>query len=64
MDDSLLRDALRVLDRYAVTLPPPDLPAAREALEPFMFDDDICRDDVAEICQRIDDHLPTAEPPS
>ena len=50
--------ALRVLNNYAVTLPSPDLRGVRQALEPFLFDgDNICRDDVAEIAQKIDDEL-------
>lgn len=58
MTDPLRRDALRILDRYAVTLPPdPDLATIRRELDPFIFDGDTCRDDVAEICQRIDDRL-------
>ena len=63
MGEKLVRDALRILDRYAVTLPtPPDLPAVREALDSFQFDEHgNCRDDVAEVCQQIDDALPTGE---
>ena len=38
--DLLLRDALRVLDRHAVTLPAPNLPSARGALDNLMFDDE------------------------
>ena len=49
MSHELLGAALRVLNNYAITLPPPDLLAAREALESFLFDGDICRDDVAEV---------------
>lgn len=59
MTDALLRAALRVLDRYAVTLPTADLPSVRRELEQFMFDPaGIGRDDVLEICQTIDDVLP------
>ncbi|MEP7246472.1 MAG: hypothetical protein ABI885_22725 [Gammaproteobacteria bacterium] len=57
----LLRAALRVLNEYAVTLPPPDLISAREALQAFMFDaDGIQRDDVLNVCQKIDDELSAA----
>jgi hypothetical protein len=34
------------------------LTEARKVLERYMFDGDICRDDIAEICQKIDDVLP------
>ena len=58
--ETLLREALRVLDRYAATLPAPDLHSARRALEDFIFDDDgVCRDDVINICQKIDELPPT-----
>lgn len=62
MPDDLARDALRVLNRHAVALPTAtDLPTLRAALQPLLFDGDgddaHCRDDVAEICQRIDDIL-------
>lgn len=58
MTDALIRDAMRVLDRYAVTLPPlPTLQSVRQALDPFIFDGEVCKDDVAEICQRLDDLL-------
>jgi hypothetical protein len=53
---ALLRDALRVLNRYAVTLPAPDLAAARAALEEHMFDESgVQRDDVLSIAMKIDD---------
>lgn len=59
MSERLLRDALRVLNKYAVTLPPApvDLRAARVALDPLMDDGEQHRDDVSEICQKIDDEL-------
>lgn len=63
MDDPLLSTALRILDRYATTRPsPPDLRAVRHALGTFMFDPDtgVQRDDVLNICQRIDD-VPSGE---
>jgi uncharacterized membrane protein len=57
-DDLLVRDALRVLNRHAVALPSTtDLAALRQALDPLKFDGDLCRDDVAEIAQKIDDAL-------
>jgi uncharacterized membrane protein len=57
-DDDLTRDALRVLNQHAVALPTStDLASLRAALEPLLFDGDLCRDDVAEVCQRIDDVL-------
>jgi hypothetical protein len=56
-DADLLRDAQRVLERYAVVPLAPTLRAARDALEPFLFDGDLCRDDVAEICQKLDEVL-------
>lgn len=59
MPEDLIRDALRVLNRHAVTLPtsPPNLASVRLALDPLLFDGEICRDDVAEICQKIDEVL-------
>jgi hypothetical protein len=56
MEDQLLRDALRIIDRYAVTLPQPDLRSARAELENHLEDEHgVHRDDVSEICQKIDD---------
>jgi hypothetical protein len=59
MPDQLLRDALRVLNRHAVILPaaPISLRAMRDALEPLLDDGEQHRDDVSEICQKIDDEL-------
>lgn len=58
MTNDLLQDALRVLNRYAVPRPAQlDLRSARKLLDPFIFDGDHCRDDVAEICQKLDDIL-------
>jgi len=34
------------------------LAEARKVLERYMFDGETCRDDVAEVCQKIDDVLP------
>lgn len=34
------------------------LAEARKVLERYMFEGETCRDDVAEICQKIDDVLP------
>lgn len=59
MTDELLRDALRVLDRYAVTMPNPDLKTVRDELEKHLTDENgIHRDDVSEVMQKIDDALP------
>jgi hypothetical protein len=34
------------------------LAEARRVLDRYMFDGDLCRDDIAEVCQKIDDLLP------
>jgi hypothetical protein len=61
MPEDLLRDALRVLNRYAVTLPNPDLPSVRAELENHLTDGNgVHRDDVSEIMQKIDDLVPSA----
>lgn len=33
------------------------LAEARKVLDRYMFDGDTCRDDIAEVCQKIDDVL-------
>lgn len=38
--------------------PFPLLGEARRVLERYLFDGETCRDDVAEVCQKIDDVLP------
>jgi hypothetical protein len=61
MPEDLLRQALRVLDRYAVTLPNPDLKSVRAELENHLTDGNgVHRDDVSEIMQKIDDLVPSA----
>jgi uncharacterized membrane protein len=59
MTDALRRDALRVLNQHSVTLPTDaiNLAAIRQLLDPLIFDGNVCRDDVAEICQKIDDSV-------
>jgi hypothetical protein len=60
MSDELVREALNVLDKYAVTLPHPDLRIVREALQEHLEDENgIHRDDVSEIMQKIDGVLPS-----
>jgi hypothetical protein len=58
-DDELSRDAVRILNRYSVAMPAPrdDLKVMRQLLEPLIFDGDDCRDDVAELCHKIDELL-------
>jgi hypothetical protein len=54
--DDLVWDGLSMLDRYGVKPPESkDLRSVREALAPLIFDGNVCRDDVAELCQQIDD---------
>jgi len=58
MSEKLLQDAMAVLHRYAIPPPiDPDLRSVRAALDPFIFDGDHCRDDVAEVCMKLDDVL-------
>ena len=59
MTDQLIHDALRLLNRHAVTLPTGEqnLAELRRLLDPLLFDGDVCRDDVAEVCQKIDDAI-------
>lgn len=56
MTDQLLSRALRVLDRYAVTLPNPDLKSVRAELETHVHDENgVPRDDVLQVMMAIDD---------
>ena len=40
------------------------LAEARRVLDRYMFDGDLCRDDIAEVCQKIDDLLPANTSPA
>jgi hypothetical protein len=55
MQHHILSHAIRILERYNVTLEQITVPTAREALERIMFDGDLCRDDVAAACERLED---------
>lgn len=64
VSDTLLRQGLRLLNQYAVTLPSADLRTVRAELKKLLTDENNThRDDVSELMQKIDDleAMPTVE---
>jgi hypothetical protein len=64
---ALLTKARKVLNRYigdGENCDGKDLEEVRGTLERYLFEGETCRDDVAEICQQIDDVLPSSSTPA